>query len=107
MSTNEKIPIKKIEYEIKHFETPAAFLKWNELHKDELKELITNTINKMIGIPDYKLGLRNNQLTIIETKNKSKQNLRMRVERLEVLTQDLVNGYNNFLKVIQIGAFSE
>jgi hypothetical protein len=82
-STNEKIPIKKKEYEVKHFEIPADFLKWNELHKDELKDLKTNTINKMISIPDYKLGLRNSQLTIIETKNKSKQNLRMRVEQIE------------------------
>jgi hypothetical protein len=55
----------------------------------------------MISIPHYNLGLRNNQLTIIETKNKSKQNLRMRVERLEVLTQDLVKNYNNLLKVVQ------
>jgi hypothetical protein len=68
MSTNEKIPIKKKEYEVKHFETQADFLKWNELHKDELKDLKTNTINKMISTPDYKLGLRNHQLTIIETK---------------------------------------
>jgi hypothetical protein len=68
------------------------------LHKDDLKDLKTNTINKMISIPDYKLGLRNNQLTIVETKNKSKQNLRMRVERLEVLTQELINNYNNLLK---------
>jgi hypothetical protein len=44
----------------------------------------------MISIPDDKLGLKNNQLTIIETKNIFKQNLRMRVERLEALTQDLV-----------------
>jgi hypothetical protein len=83
MSTTEKIPMKTKEYEVKHFETPADFLKWNELHKNELKDLTTNTINKMISISDYKLGLRNNLLTIIETKNKSKQNLRMRVERLE------------------------
>jgi hypothetical protein len=34
MSTNEKIPIKKKEYEVKHFETSADFLKRNELHKD-------------------------------------------------------------------------
>jgi hypothetical protein len=62
-----------------------------------LKDLKTNTINKMISIPDYKLGLRNNQLIIIETKNKSKQNLRMRVERLEALTQELIKNYNNHL----------
>jgi hypothetical protein len=100
-STNEKFPIKKKEYEVKHFESPANFLKWNELHKDELKDLKINTINKMISIPDYKLGLRNNQLTIIETKNKSKQNLRMRVERLEDRQDELINNYNNLLKVIQ------
>jgi hypothetical protein len=29
-STNQKISIKKKEYEVKHFETPADFLKWNE-----------------------------------------------------------------------------
>jgi hypothetical protein len=66
--TKEKIPIKKKDYEVRHFETPTYFLKWNELHKDELKDLKTSTINKMISIPDYKLRLRNNQLTIIETK---------------------------------------
>jgi hypothetical protein len=37
-SANEKIPIKKKEYEVKHLETPADFLKWNELNKDELKD---------------------------------------------------------------------
>jgi hypothetical protein len=79
-SINKKIRIKKREYEVIHFETPADFLKWNELHKDELKDLKTNTINKILSILDNKLGLRNNQLTIIETKNKSKQNLKMRVE---------------------------
>jgi hypothetical protein len=67
------------------------------LHKDELKDLKINKINKMISIPDYKLGLRNNQLIIIETKNKSKQNLRMKVERLESLTQELIRNYNNLL----------
>jgi hypothetical protein len=96
-SRNEKIPIKKKEYEVKHYETPADFLKWNELHKDELKYLKTNTINKMISVPDYKLGIKNNQLTIIETKNKSKQNLRMRIERLEAITQELIKKYNNLL----------
>jgi hypothetical protein len=65
------------------------------LLKDELKVLKTNTLNKMISIPDYKLGLKNKQLTIIETKNKSKQNLRMRMERLETLTQELIKNYNN------------
>jgi hypothetical protein len=89
--TNEKIPIKKKEYEVNHFETPANFLKWNELDKDELKDLKTNTINKTISIPYYKLGLRNNQLIIIETKNKSKQNLTMRVERLEAGQEELIN----------------
>jgi hypothetical protein len=68
------------------------------LHKDELKDLKTNTINKMISIPLDKLGLRNNQLTIIETKNKSNQNLRMRVERLKTLTQEVINNCNNLLK---------
>jgi hypothetical protein len=97
MSINEKIPIKKKDYEVKHFETPADFLKWNELHKDELKDLKTNTINKIISIPANKFGLRNNQLTIIETKNTSKQNLRMRVERLEALTQELIKNYNEIL----------
>jgi hypothetical protein len=66
-----------------------------------LKDLKTNTINKIISISDYKLGLRNNQLTIIETKNKSKQNLRMRVERLEAHQEELINNYNNLLKVIE------
>jgi hypothetical protein len=60
----------------------------------------------MISIPDYKLGLRNNQLTIIETKNKSKQNLRMRVKRLETLTQELIKNYNNFLNQNQNVPFS-
>jgi hypothetical protein len=69
ISTNKKIPIKKKEYEVKHFETPADFLKWNELHPDEFTDLQINTINKMISISNDKLGLRNNQLTIIETKN--------------------------------------
>jgi hypothetical protein len=54
MSTNSKIPFKNKEYEVKHFETSKDFLKCNELHKDELKDLKTNTINKMISIPDYK-----------------------------------------------------
>jgi hypothetical protein len=51
----------------------------------------------MIDIPDYKLGLRNNQLTVIETKNKSRQNVRIKMERNEIsieilveLTQELV-----------------
>jgi hypothetical protein len=101
MSTNQKIPIKKKEYEVKHIETPADFLKSNELYKGELKDLKTNTINKLISISDYKLGIRNNQVTIIETKNKSKQNLRMRVERLETRQEELINIYNNLLKVIQ------
>jgi desulfoferrodoxin (superoxide reductase-like protein) len=83
-TTKEKIPIKKKEFEVKHFETPEDFLKWNELYKDELKDFKINTLNKMINIPDYKSGLRNNHLTIIETKNKSKQNLRMSVKRLEL-----------------------
>jgi hypothetical protein len=55
----------------------------------------------MISIPGYKLGLRNYQLTIIETKNKSKQNLRMKVERLEARQDELINNYNNLLKVSQ------
>jgi hypothetical protein len=62
-----------------------------------LKDLKTNTLNKMISILDYKLGFRNKQLTIIETKNKSKQNLRMIIERLEPFTQELIKNYNNFL----------
>jgi hypothetical protein len=71
------------------------------LHKDELKDLKANTINKMNCIQDYKLWVRNNQLSIIETKNKSKQNLRMRVERLEAQQEELINNNNNLLKVIQ------
>jgi hypothetical protein len=55
----------------------------------------------MISILDYKLGLRKNQLTIIEINNKSKQNVRMRVEKLEKLTQDLVKNYNNLLNEVQ------
>jgi hypothetical protein len=55
MSLDEKIQIKKKEYEVKHFDSPADFLKWNELHKDELKDVKTNTLNKMISIPDYKV----------------------------------------------------
>jgi hypothetical protein len=45
MSSNEKILIKKKEYEVKHFETPTDFFKWNELHKDEVKDFKTNTLN--------------------------------------------------------------
>jgi hypothetical protein len=43
----------------------------------------------MISIPDDKLGLRNNQLTIIETKNNSQQNLRMRLEKFEPSQQSI------------------
>jgi hypothetical protein len=77
---NEKIYIKKKNYEIHRFNSPEDFLKWYELHKDDLKNLKTNTISKIISIPDYKLGLRNNKLTILKTKNESKQNLRMKQE---------------------------
>jgi hypothetical protein len=61
----EKIPIKKKESKIKDFETPTDFLKWNNVHKNELKELKTNILNKMINILDYRLRLRNNQWIII------------------------------------------
>jgi hypothetical protein len=67
-----KFLLKRKKYEVKHFDSPADFLKWNELHKDELKDLKTKTINKMRTISNYILGLRYKQLIIIETKNKSK-----------------------------------
>ncbi|GMO12507.1 MAG: hypothetical protein Ta2E_00680 [Mycoplasmoidaceae bacterium] len=58
ISGNEKIQIKKKMTEIKHFQSPQDFLIWYELHKDDLKDLKTNSINKLISIPDYKWGVR-------------------------------------------------
>jgi hypothetical protein len=63
----------------------------------------------MISISNYKLGFRNKQLIIIETKNKSKQNLRLRMERseirinrLETLTQELIKNSNYLLNEFTI-----
>ncbi|GMO13021.1 MAG: hypothetical protein Ta2E_01870 [Mycoplasmoidaceae bacterium] len=59
----------------KTFSITSKLFKMNELHKDDLKDLKTNTINKIISIPEYKFTLRKNTtdsphiFTLIETKN--------------------------------------
>jgi hypothetical protein len=49
---DEKRHIKKNEHEVNYFNMHDYFLKWYELHKDDIKYLKTNTINKIISIPD-------------------------------------------------------